>query len=128
MSKYEPLEKFLKSLEARAWRVEFQEVEKLLGFALPMSAFKYPAWWSNDDTGHSHARSWLDAGWRTEQLDVAGQRVTFVRSNAETQTSASKKRDPWGCMAGTVKVMPGVDLTTPSNEGWNAEKGLLLNE
>ena len=36
--------------------------------------------------------------------------------------------DPWGCMAGTVTIMPGVDLTAPSGEKWNAEEGRLLNE
>jgi hypothetical protein len=30
------------------------------------------------------------------------------------------KSDPWGCMAGPVTIMPGVDLTAPS-ELWNAE-------
>jgi hypothetical protein len=31
------------------------------------------------------------------------------------------KRDPWGCMAGTVTFMPGVDLTTLSDD-WKAEE------
>ena len=28
------------------------------------------------------------------------------------------KRDPWGCMAGTVTIMPGVDLTEPADPEW----------
>jgi hypothetical protein len=38
---------------------------------------------------------------------------------------ASPKRDPWGCMAGTVIIMPGVDLTSPTDT-WNAEEGRLF--
>ena len=38
------------------------------------------------------------------------------------------KHDPWGCMADTITIMPGVDLTAPSGEEWNAAEGLLLNE
>ncbi|MGA3310453.1 MAG: hypothetical protein ABSD08_17860 [Xanthobacteraceae bacterium] len=38
-----------------------------------------------------------------------------------------QKRDPWGCMAGTVTILPGTDLTAPSDDKWNAEEGLLLN-
>ena len=38
----------------------------------------------------------------------------------------SPKLDPWGCMAGTVTFMPDVDLTAPSGEIWNAEKGRSL--
>ena len=41
---------------------------------------------------------------------------------------ASQKRDPWGCMAGTVAILPGPDLTAPSGETWNAEDGRLINE
>jgi hypothetical protein len=31
-------------------------------------------------------------------------------------------------MAGTVTIMPGTDLTKPTGEEWNDEKGFLLNE
>jgi hypothetical protein len=31
-------------------------------------------------------------------------------------------------MAGTVTIMPGVDLTAPTDDKWNAEEGRLLNE
>jgi len=31
-------------------------------------------------------------------------------------------------MAGTVTFMPGVDLTAPSGDTWNAEEGRVLNE
>ena len=71
MGKYEPLEHFLKKQRTKRWRVAFREIEAMLGFKLPQSAFKYPAWWSNDETGHSHAKAWLDAGWRTEEVDLA---------------------------------------------------------
>ncbi len=124
MGKYEPLETFLKQRRPGRWRVSFREVETLLGFKLPQSALKYPAWWSNDETGHSHAKAWLDAGWRTEEVDLAARQLTFARSEQETK---SPKRDPWGCMTGTVTISPDTDLTKPS-EIWNAEAGRLLND
>jgi hypothetical protein len=31
-------------------------------------------------------------------------------------------------MAGTLTFMPGVDLTAPTGDKWNAEHGKLLNE
>ena len=119
MGKYEPLEKLLKSRGAGRWRASFQELERVLGFKLPQSACKYPAWWSNDETGHSHAKAWLDAGWRTEEVDIPGRKLTFVRSNPGPDGGAPPP-DPWGCMAGTVTIMRGTDLTRPS-EQWNAE-------
>jgi hypothetical protein len=39
----------------------------------------------------------------------------------KTNQESSAKRDPWGCMAGTITIMPDADLTAPSGEVWNAE-------
>jgi hypothetical protein len=123
MGKYQPLEKFLKGRRVQRWRADFLEIETLLGFKLPQSAFKYPAWWSNDETGHSHAKAWIDAGWRTEEVDLARRKLTFTRVEP---ASGGPLPDPWGCLAGTVTIAPDTDLTAPSEE-WNAEAGRLIN-
>jgi hypothetical protein len=129
MSKYEPLPQFLASVGGAAHRMSFSEIERVLGFKLPKSAYQHEAWWSNNATGHSHARAWLKFGWRTEAIDLAGRKVTFQHSGEPPPTAtASQKRDPWGCMAGTVTFMPGVDLTAPTGDTWNAQEGRLLNE
>jgi hypothetical protein len=127
MSKYEALPQFLAKAEGTAHRMSFREIEGVLGFKLPKSAYEHEAWWSNNATGHSHARSWLKFGWRTESIDLAGRKVTFRRSG-QSFAASSPKRDPWGCMTGTVKILPGTDLTAPSGETWDAEEGRLLNE
>ena len=129
MSKYEPLPQFLKSRNTGSVRMKFAEVEKVLGFKLPKSAYEYEAWWSNNDVGHSHARAWLSVGWRTEDVDLAQRQITFKRAMTEPASpTRRRKTDPWGCMADTLTIMPGTDLTAPSGEEWMAEKGLLLNE
>jgi len=129
MSKYEPLPQFLASVGANAHRMSFSEIERILGFKLPKSAYQHEAWWSNNATGHSHARAWLKFGWRTEAIDLARRKVTFQRSSQPPPAEApSQKRDPWGCMAGTVTFMPSVDLTAPTGETWNAQEGRLFNE
>jgi len=121
MSKYEALPQFLAGNDRSMYRMSFREIENVLGFKLPNSAYEHEAWWSNNETGHSHARAWLKSGWRTEAVDLAGRKVTFRRSGKSSQ-------DPWGCMAGTVTILPGTDLTAPSEETWNAEQGRLVNE
>jgi len=129
MSKYESLPQFLASSAAMTKRLSFAEIERILGFKLPKSAYEHEAWWSNNATGHSHAKAWLEAGWRTEAVDLAGRKVTFQRSGPPASSAAPPpKMDPWGCMAGTVTFMPGIDLTQPTGEKWNAEEGRLLNE
>lgn len=126
MSKYEPLPQFLASAPGSVKRLSFTEIERILGFKLPKSAYAHEAWWSNNPTGHSHARAWLNAGWRTQEVDLGSRKVTFHR--LRPVSAGRQDKDPWGCMADTVTIMPGTDLTEPSGERWNAEEGQLLNE
>lgn len=95
--KYEPLKRHLQSqLTAAQARMTFAEIEGLLAFPLPMSARKYQAWWSNTRQGHSHAAAWLDADWRTADLDLAGEAVTFVKEQplgVAEEGSAFRHRD-----------------------------------
>lgn len=124
MSKYEALPQFLASVGGAAHRMSFNEIERVLGFKLPKSAYQHEAWWSNNATGHSHAKAWLQSGWRTEALDLAARKITFQRREAAITT----KQDPWGCMAGTITILSDADVTLSTRDLWNAEQGILLNE
>ena len=125
MSKYESLPQFLSETGRDAHRMSFREIESVLGFKLPSSAYEYEAWWSNHATGHSHARAWLRFGWRTEAIDLKKRLITFRRVHVDKSV---RKRDPWACMAGTVTIFPGTDLAAPSGEKWNAAEGTRLHE
>jgi len=89
-NKYAPLTRFLRQLEAPRITMTFHEVEEVLGFSLPASAWKYPAWWSNAASGQSQVKSWRDAGWETRDLDLRGRKVTFVRVAGEPVAPALK--------------------------------------
>ena len=71
--KYGRLCEHLRALQETEWRASFAEIEEVLGLDLPASARSHAAWWSNDD-GHSQARAWLDAGFRTSELDTSANR------------------------------------------------------
>jgi hypothetical protein len=116
MSKYEPLTAFLKQAKGRDLRLSFKEIEKILGFALPASK-QYAAWWSNSAANNTMTKAWLSAGYKTEQVDVNGERVTFHSENSPVATAAAEAlpRSPlFGCMKGTTFLAPGVDLTAPT--------------
>ena len=126
MSKYAPLRNYLTSGTQTRWRVTFAEVEAVLGFSLPRSAYAYPAWWSNDATGHSHSRVWLDAGWKTEQVDMAAQKLVFRRVGAgggKHSSSSHPAASVIGVLKGTVMVAPGVDLTAATSARWSPGDG-----
>jgi hypothetical protein len=60
--------------------MSFDELDELIPGGLPPSAYNHQAWWSNEGVGsHVQARSWLDAGFRTEGVSLSSRRVTFVR-------------------------------------------------
>ena len=78
-SKYNPLYDHLVSANDDVVSLSFEEIEDILGFDLPASAHLYQAWWANEREGtHSHARSWLDASYETQGVDLNAQTVRFV--------------------------------------------------
>lgn len=79
MSKYGKLGAYLESLNGAEWHASFRQLESILGFALPASARLYPAWWANDARQGRQAMAWLSAGWRTGDLNLTGETVTFYR-------------------------------------------------
>ena len=76
--KYLPLYEHLASLEGREWQASFADIERILGFSMPKSAYSYPAWWSNG-SGMPQSLMWLDAGWRTADLNLTGKTIHFLR-------------------------------------------------
>jgi hypothetical protein len=86
MTKYRPLTSHLRSLDKKEWHANFSEITKILGFDLPSSAYYYPAWWANQTgSGHAQSSAWQDAGWKTADLDLENQRITF-RFEGEERT------------------------------------------
>ena len=63
--------------------MSFAEVEEVLGDPFPASARKYNPWWSNNPSNDPRTYGWLNAGYHTANVDVAGQAVTFVRMAEE---------------------------------------------
>lgn len=78
MSKYRKLTEHLNALDSLRWTASFAEIEAILGFRLPESAYRYPAWWANQTgEGHSHCAAWKNIGWRTEELSLSNRQVSF---------------------------------------------------
>lgn len=77
---YRPLHRHLTSLIGDSWHATFEEVEAILGAPLPRSARNHRPWWANG--GHSQARAWLAAGWKTANVNLSAGELDFVRSEA----------------------------------------------
>lgn len=93
MSRYQPLADFLASYKLNEWTATFADIEERLGFRLPESAYKYPAWWANQaNGGHSQTRGWRSVGWRTTALDLKSKSVRFERER-ESVTPSQEGED-----------------------------------
>jgi len=79
---YEVLGRYLAAQHKTLLPMTFSEVARVVGQKLPNSA-KYPAWWSNDPSNNPMTRVWLEAGFKTEQVDTTKQRLVFRRVRQE---------------------------------------------
>ena len=123
MGKYEPLTDFLQKQPGGEVRMSFAQIERVVGFKLPPVAQRHRAWWSNSPTNNVMTRAWLDAGFRSEQVDMAARKLIFRRekqAGAPKVGSADKSgRHPLiGWMKGTFTIPEGVDLTQPADPEW----------
>ncbi len=78
MGKYEPLSEFLASQPGEKVAMSFARIEDVLGAALPPSK-RQRAFWSNNPHNNVMTKEWLAAGFETESVDVANERLVFRR-------------------------------------------------
>ena len=76
MGKYRPMQLYFEKCRGHSVTLTYEQFEQILGDKLPMSAYKYPAWWGNG--GHEHADSWLGSGWKVEEVRF-GEFVKFTK-------------------------------------------------
>jgi hypothetical protein len=122
MSKYDALGPYLKRQNSALVPMTFRDIERVTGAKLPNSK-RYPAWWSNNTWNNVMTKVWLDAGFRTEQVDTPHEKLVFRRT---TGTAFQEGARPYqgeaaphpirGALKDTFTVEPAWDLTRPSLE------------
>jgi hypothetical protein len=124
MSKYGALGEYLKRQHRQVVPMTFGEIEKITGSKLPASS-RYRAWWSNNDFNSVLTKVWLNAGFKSEQVDMKARKLVFRRAGGPRtpaqagQTAGEKPFHPaYGFMKGLVRIMPGTDLTQPADPEW----------
>lgn len=127
LSKYRQLHDYLASARVERQRLSFAAIEDILGFALPASARTYPAWWSNDGTGGRQSGAWLSAGWKTDELDLAGETVTFRR--CETAPRAKPRRPAATSFnEADLEDVPGGRVQLSIDMNWRRLGAVVLGE
>ncbi len=134
MTKYGRLGDYLRGQGREVVPMTFAEIERVTGVKLPASQ-KHQAWWSNSTSNNVMTQVWLDAGYKSEQVDVAGRKLVFRRiarpptslqeeprmfKPAEPSSKPHEKkmdRHPaFGAMKGMMTIEPGYDIASSDPE------------
>ena len=76
--KYRPLAEYLYERWERKIVLTYGEIEHILDFKLPPTAYKIPrSYWANTLT-HTHATSWLEVGYKAK-INTEAMSVTFEK-------------------------------------------------
>src|SRR5713226_2185333 len=126
MGKYEPLTEFLRKQAADEIPMTFAQIERVINAKLPPTAQEHRAWWSNSPSNNVMTKAWLEAGFRSEQVDMEGRKLVFRRiapqsssdSSGAGRAAVSKRHPMFGALKGLVRIAPGVDLTEPADPEW----------
>lgn len=94
-SKYFPLYVYLKDKRPDEVTLDFDAIESLLGVSLPPSARRQRIWWSNREKGALQARAWIDAGYETKLVDLAGEKVTFRHRSPQYSVTYEEGLPVW---------------------------------
>jgi hypothetical protein len=78
MSKYDRFGDYLRGLDPEEVTLTFEEIERVLGFALPESK-RHAALWANSGSNWPLTKVWAEAGWRARAVNTREGRVTFYR-------------------------------------------------
>lgn len=78
LTEYLPLSHYLERRYASLVVLTFEQIESLLGFALPRAAFTDPTWWTGERTTDPHTEAWRVIG-RFATPNLLAANVAFER-------------------------------------------------
>lgn len=93
--KYSPLSDFFSNNNEEAITLSYEQIENILGSPLPNSAYQYQAWWTNNPKNHFHASTWVDNGFKVEDIKfgefIVFRKVKHELINAPSMTTITKE-------------------------------------
>jgi hypothetical protein len=125
MSRYDKLKQFLKNAKFTDVDMTFDDIEKVLGRALPPSAQKHRAWWSNNPDNNVMTKAWLEAGYQTVDVDMGAGTVTFEYAGVpQSQAPQTQRAAGFAEMPTTGFVHEGLFAVASKNLSRRAREWL----
>ena len=123
--KYEPLTQHLSDADEQVINFTFSEIESILGFSLPPSAYKHTPWWGNSPK-NSQAKGWLNAGYQAREVDILHKTVTFWEK--QQKDMGERTMLDWNNNGKIDPVDAGISIAVQSTMPDEEEMNILTNE
>ena len=123
MSKYDPLQVYLRAQKFERVPMSFSDIERVLKLKLPPSKL-HRAWWSNNPSNNVMTKQWLDAGFETSEVDIENERLVFARKGtAAAARPHLVRKSVFGCLKGMATFAAHFDPTQPvfDSDDWHDE-------
>ena len=82
--------------------LSFAKIEGIISDNLPFAAIRNENWWTN--TNSAHARAWLNAGWKVENVSLKDRNVTFMRMPGLMETERKRRKRKEDTAAWAMKL------------------------
>jgi hypothetical protein len=125
VAKYALLESHLRTQPWDELPMTFSDIERVIGSKLPPAAHRHRAWWSNNPANNVMTKAWLNAGFRSEQVDLDGQRVVFRRIASTSKNTHNEE----SAMAEAAPEFPSGSTAQPKHHPLLGRlKGMVVHE
>jgi hypothetical protein len=104
MTRYQPLQQHLAQQTSRELPMTFEEIEGVIGSPLPASARSHRPWWSNNHGTNPAAQAWRAAGRKTARVDMAAERVVFVKEEGPPAVGSITFEGSSAGTSGSVRI------------------------
>lgn len=71
-------------------KLSFAKIDGIIGENLPIGAYRDEKWWSNSPN-NIHAKAWLDAGWKVQEVNLEEGYVVFKKTEIVRTRSFRRK-------------------------------------
>lgn len=88
--KFQLLQDYL--LDSNKYEVElsFEEIEKMLGFRLSESAYKYDQYWRSSPT-HTITKAWENSGYAIINIDIKNKKLHLAKLDVDRKSNSSER-------------------------------------
>lgn len=92
VNKYDRLKSYLRFRSAFTDTVKLTlaQIDGIIGDNLPIEAYRQEEWWRNDPS-KAHAKAWLQAGWKTAEINLKEKYVIFQKTEKSPAYNTRRK-------------------------------------